>query len=110
MGDLNSYEGEAPLKALLARDLQDAIAVHLPVAQRYTYVYRGMSGALDHILVGSDLNASIVQTGIWHINADEPAFLAYDRDWTQNLSVYRSSDHDPLWVDMQLDRIQDVRR
>lgn len=102
MGDLNSYEGEAPLKYLMAHDLRDTIAERVSASERYTYIYHGMAGALDHILAGKAIDALITQAGIWHINADEPAFLAYDRDWTQSRNIYRSSDHDPIWVDLQL--------
>lgn len=101
MGDLNSYEGEAPLKSLMAHDLHNTIAERVPASQRYTYIYHGLAGALDHILAGKVIDALIERAGIWHINADEPAFLAYDRDWTQNRSIYRSSDHDPVWADLQ---------
>lgn len=101
MGDLNSYEGEAPLKYFMAHDLHDTVAERVPASQRYTYIYHGVAGALDHILAGKTIDALITQAGIWHINADEPAFLGYDRDWTQSRNIYRSSDHDPIWIDLQ---------
>ncbi|VEB45033.1 Uncharacterized protein conserved in bacteria [Chromobacterium violaceum] len=52
----------------------------------------------------------MADAGEWHINADEPTALEYGSEFKsaeqrQNYyapDAYRSSDHDPLYVDLQL--------
>jgi hypothetical protein len=58
------------------------LAGTLPPAERYSYVFEGMSQDLDHILVGPDLLASSV-FDIVHLGAEFPA-------------EERASDHDAL--------------
>ena len=52
----------------------------------------------------------MVDAGAWHINADEPRALDYNQDFKSDQQIddffaadaYRSSDHDPLHVDLNL--------
>jgi hypothetical protein len=52
-----------------------------------------------------------VAAGEWHINADEPTALEYSSEFkslTQQQNyyaadAYRSSDHDPLYIDLRAD-------
>jgi len=99
LGDLNAYSGEAPVAVLRRGGLADLVAGDLPRAQRYTYVYRSRSGALDHILAGTPLATDVASVRIWHINADEPAFVGYGGGRSAD-GPYRSSDHDPVIVDL----------
>jgi len=95
LGDLNAYAGEAALGPLRAAGLHDLIAARMPAARRYTYVYRGRSGYLDHALGNSALVRQVSRMTIWHVNADEPPFLA-----AEGAGVWRASDHDPVVVDL----------
>lgn len=99
LGDLNAYGAEDPVRHLTETGFTDLIAAHLPPGGRYTYVYRGESGFLDHALAGPTLAERIRGVHIWHINADEPALLGYDRPWIGRPQIYRASDHDPVMVD-----------
>lgn len=81
LGDLNDTAGSATLARLAAAGLVD-LAGTLPPAERYSYVFEGMSQDLDHILVGPDLLASSV-FDIVHLGAEFPA-------------EERASDHDAL--------------
>lgn len=104
VGDINAYGGEDPVQVFTGAGFVDLIAAHLPREQRYSYVHRGQSGYLDHLLAQPRLAAHVQRAGIWHINADEPWFLGYDgpRYRTASGRVFRSSDHDPVWVDLCL--------
>ncbi|MFW9945017.1 MAG: endonuclease/exonuclease/phosphatase family protein, partial [Candidatus Sifarchaeia archaeon] len=91
LGDLNSFEWEAPITTLEAGGLEDLIyRVHK--RSRYTYIYRGVSEVLDHILVTPSLKARFLKAKVVHFNVDFPAPLFGD-DPTTGVG---SSDHDVL--------------
>lgn len=106
MGDLNAYRMEEPLQYLEQNGWQHLApkdAVHS------SFVYRGRSGTLDHALASPQLKAKLQQFQHWGINADEPAVLDYNTEFkskAQQQSLYaptpyRSSDHDPLYMDFK---------
>lgn len=82
---------------LAAAGLVDLVAREVPAASRYSYVYEGRSGYLDHAWLDGPLPVQAVR--FWHINADEPPMLAYDGGVPGD-GVWRSSDHDPLLIDL----------
>lgn len=105
IGDLNAYGKEDPVLVLENAGLQDQIARFNDQAG-YSYVFDGESGYLDHALANADLAAKVTGTVHWHINADEPFVIDYNTEFKpQDLytdSPYRSSDHDPVIVGLQL--------
>ncbi len=88
LGDLNDFEFSPPLRELSRKGDLFNLVEALPVEDRYTYIFQGMSQALDHILVTPDL-ARRAGIFIAHVNADKSVQL-------------RSSDHDPLLAWFQL--------
>lgn len=103
MGDFNAYAQEDPIQSLLKSGYYNRIDAFNP--QAYSYVYDAQAGSLDHLLVSGLLTGRVVNQAKWSINADEPTLLQYDRA-TQNPawyapSAYRSSDHDPVYADIQ---------
>ena len=96
IGDINSYAAEDPVRLLQARGFGDLLA-SLPPEQRYTYVFRGESGNLDVALASESLAGDVTAARPWPINADEPAAL---HDFTRVDGPWRSSDHDPVVVDI----------
>ncbi|MEE4162137.1 MAG: ExeM/NucH family extracellular endonuclease [Woeseiaceae bacterium] len=108
IGDLNAYLREDPIRALengglvnlLDRDRGDLA---------YSYVYSGRAGALDHALATPALAGRVLRAGAWHSNADEPALYDYNLDFGRDPGLFdaatpwRSSDHDPVVVDIELD-------
>ncbi|MBC9868297.1 MAG: hypothetical protein F7O42_10540 [Opitutae bacterium] len=82
LGDLNDFEFSPPLRELSGKGELINLVEDLPVEDRYTYIFQGMSQALDHILVTPDL-ARRAGIFIAHVNADKSVQL-------------RSSDHDPI--------------
>ncbi|MCE2948056.1 MAG: ExeM/NucH family extracellular endonuclease [Betaproteobacteria bacterium] len=105
IGDLNAYGKEDPVDILTAAGLQDLIA-NFGGTTAYSYVFDGEAGYLDHALATPSLAAQVVGAGLWTINADEPSVIDYNTEFKpQDLytpEVFRSSDHDPVLVGMNL--------
>ncbi|AUH49749.1 DNA degradation protein EddB [Chromobacterium sp. ATCC 53434] len=107
IGDMNAYAKEDPIRAFEDGGLSNLLARFRKDA--YSYVYQGESGNLDHALADATLTKWVAGAGEWHINADEPTALEYgsefksasQRDNYYAPDAYRSSDHDPLYVDLQ---------
>jgi len=121
IGDLNSYDKEDPIDAILAGaddlsgtsdDYLDLIYTHVGEAA-YSYVFDGQVGYLDHALANKFLFSQITGTTIWHINADEPDLIDYDMNFKADAQdalymsdQYRSSDHDPVIIGLNLKTYQ----
>ncbi len=103
-GDLNAYGGEDPARALAAAGRVDLLAEHLPWRDRYTYVYRGEAGYLDHLQADPGLADRVAAVYTYPINADEPRFLRYDADDPDRVAgdAFRAADHDPVAVDLSV--------
>jgi predicted extracellular nuclease len=106
MGDLNAYAAEDPITVLEQAGLAGQTGRFVRPAERYSYVFDGQSGELDHVLAGRDLARRITGAAIWHINSDEPLILDYNTEYNPpglyRPDAYRSSDHDPLLVGLRL--------
>ncbi|HEX5505883.1 MAG TPA: endonuclease/exonuclease/phosphatase family protein [Thermomicrobiales bacterium] len=88
-GDLNDVLGSDPLRALTALAPLRELALDVPPAERYSFIDRGASEVLDHILVTPNLVTALVDVTYAHFDADYPASRAGDT------TVIRVSDHDP---------------
>ncbi|MEX0385707.1 ExeM/NucH family extracellular endonuclease [Spiribacter onubensis] len=95
LADFNAYAQEAAITAWLDAGFVDLLAEALPPGERYTYNYRGLAGYLDHALATPSLMSRIDGVHVWHINADEPAYLD-----DEAAGIWRSSDHDPMVIDL----------
>jgi predicted extracellular nuclease len=91
LGDLNDIPASQPLGVLASAGLWNA-ARSIPRAARYTYIYRGISQTLDHVLVNAPLAINWVDVQPIHLGADYPAI------YEDQPGIYRASDHDPLRV------------
>ncbi len=106
MGDLNAYRMELPLQQL-EQDGWKHLAK--PDEVHTSFVFKGRSGSLDHALASPALHQQLQQFSHWHINADEPEVLDYNMEHKSKTQVdawyqptpYRSSDHDPLFMDFK---------
>jgi uncharacterized protein len=117
IGDLNSYDKEDPIDMIklgsddisgTADDFTDMVA-HFNGEYAYSYVYDGQLGYLDHALGSSSLLDKTTGVTVWHINADEPDIIDYDmtyksdnQDLLYEPNAYRSSDHDPVVIGLEL--------
>ncbi|MGY1593895.1 ExeM/NucH family extracellular endonuclease [Geodermatophilus sp. SYSU D00708] len=95
LGDLNAYTQEDPVEALRAAGLTELGERFDP--DRYSYVFDGRSGSLDHALATPSLAARVTGLAHWPVNAVESSAYQYDGDPALYApDPYRSSDHDPL--------------
>lgn len=109
MGDLNAYAKEDPITTLEAAGLVNLIERFIGT-DAYTYVFQGEAGYLDHALASAELTAHVTNVQDYRINADEPRVLDYNEEFktTEQISglysvdLWRSSDHDPIVVQMML--------
>jgi uncharacterized protein len=105
MGDFNSYLLEDPPKELEAAG-HESLLKRVPANDRFTYVFGGETGALDHAYASDSLKSQVTGVGVWHINADEPTVLDYNTESKPDdryaATPYRASDHDPVLVALTL--------
>jgi len=104
VGDFNAYAHEPPILEFE----KQGYTLLSDQENDYSYVYQGVAGALDHALANEYLLPSVARAGYWHINADEIRILDYNSEnkpaklfehWRYD-GPHRSSDHDPLIVDL----------
>jgi uncharacterized protein len=110
IGDLNAYTFERPITTIEAGGYVNLIREHGGLGA-YSYVFNGESGYLDHALANESLAAKVSGVTEWHINPDEPIALEYGTSFKSPGQIesfydpgpFRSSDHDPVIVGLQLD-------
>jgi len=108
IGDLNSYDKEDPIDAILAGGYTDLL-YHFIGEDAYSYVFDGQTGYLDYGLANAAMMDEITGATVWHINADEPDLIDYDtsfkgpnQDAIYAPDAYRSSDHDPVIIGLDV--------
>jgi predicted extracellular nuclease len=89
IGDLNDFMDSEPLEVLEDGGLRNKMW-NVNKKNRYTYIYRGVSEVLDHILITPTLLGKWRCTHVLHFNADWP-YRTYRYDTT---SAHWSTDHD----------------
>ncbi|MDQ0260958.1 ExeM/NucH family extracellular endonuclease [Sinomonas atrocyanea] len=103
VGDFNAYQFEDPIKVLTDAGYIDQEAR----TGKHTYAFGGMVGSLDHVLASPAADAAVSGADVWNINAYESIALEYSR-YNYNVTdyyvadQYRSSDHDPFVLGMNL--------
>ncbi len=120
IGDLNAYAQEAPITTLETAGYTDLLEAFVPFDDRYSYVFRGATGYLDHALANDSQLANVAGAAVWHINADEPRFTDYNDDIIDptepsgdlnpaaafSPDAYRSSAHDPVLVGLDMEAVE----
>lgn len=94
LGDLNAYRMEDPLRALLDAGLVDLTGA-AGGPHQFSYVFAGQSGTLDHALASPALARLVFRAQIININSPYPPGMDLQPAWL------RSSDHDPVVVDLR---------
>ena len=123
VGDMNSYAKEDPILAFEKANYK-VLLNDEKIGQgksAYSYVFgvasdangNGGAGNLDHAIADATLYPLVKRTFAWHINADEPTALDYNDEFKNdaqkiafyNADAFRSSDHDPVIVDLDLNDV-----
>lgn len=109
LGDFNAYTQEDPIEKLRSFGFEPLETG----TGKYSYSYDGQSGSLDHVLASPSARGLVTGTDIWNINAVEALALEYSRYNYNALnfyetSPYRSSDHDPVIVGLDLSSTTDI--
>ena len=107
VGDMNAYSKEDPIAVFTEASFTD-LKTQQWGDQHYSYVYGGESGSLDHAFASASLSEKVAAVSSWAINADEPPVLDYNLEYQSEAQqanyyaadAYRSSDHDPVLVDL----------
>lgn len=101
LGDFNAYSQEDPIEVLRGEGFIDLGETF--DEGRYSYVFDEMSGSLDHALATGALAAKVTDLTHWNINAVESFAYQYTGDPAlYAANPYRSSDHDPLVLGIDL--------
>lgn len=111
LGDFNAYAMEDPMMEL--RQYNYINIANRMAPEGYSYIYRGEMGSLDHILTHSSIMDAVTGIDFWNINSDEPIALQYSLRYKsprqQNTlyapTPYRSSDHDPVIIEINSRRL-----
>jgi hypothetical protein len=118
MGDLNSYAMEETIDVIKigSDDLADTDDDWTNLIEQYqgefaySFTFDGQAGYLDHALASATTVSQVNKAAEWHINSDEPDLLDYDttfkppaQEAIYEANAYRSSDHDPVIVGLDLD-------
>ncbi|MAC79314.1 MAG: hypothetical protein CML66_14780 [Rhodobacteraceae bacterium] len=107
LGDLNSYAMEDPITYLTSQGYTDLAGMYLGDAA-YSYVFDGQIGTLDYALADEDFTRIVSGVTEWHINSDESDALDYNLEYGRDPDIYdasvpyRTSDHDPILVGIDL--------
>jgi predicted extracellular nuclease len=110
IGDLNSYAKEDPIDVFIGAGFSD-LGAEFGGVSSYSFAFDGQWGSLDYALASPSMREQVTGAAKDHINADEPAVLDYNTNFksaAQQVSLYatdefRTSDHDPVLVGLQLD-------
>ena len=102
MGDFNAYTQEDPIERLRTAGYSD-LGTRFDEG-RYSYVFDDMSGSLDHALATATLTDKVTGVAHWNINSVESFAYQYGGDPALYAPhPYRSSDHDPVVLGVDLD-------
>ncbi len=99
MGDLNAYGKEDPIMTLIEGGMTD-LHRYFHADSSYSYVFRSQAGYLDHALANVTMLTQVTGMQAYHINSDESDSYTYDKSNDQ--TMFRSSDHDPILVGLAL--------
>ena len=106
MGDLNAYAKEDPIRAFTDAGMYD-LHRYFHGDNSYSYVYGEQAGYLDHAICNESLRKQVTGMNAWHVNSDEADQYTYDK--SNDLTVFRYSDHDPVLVGLRLDSTLSIR-
>lgn len=119
IGDLNAYAQEDPIVAFADGGFANVIEQKIG-KDAFSFIFRGAVGTLDYVLANDKASQLISGIAEWNINASEPVVFDYNQELPSSSlekplqyvdgSAFRSSDHDPVIVALQLDLKGDINK
>lgn len=100
MGDLNAYGMEDPITTMTQRGMYN-LHREFHADSSYSYTFGDQAGYLDHALCNSTMFGQVTGMMGFHINSDESDDYTYDK--SNDNTMFRCSDHDPVIVGLRLD-------
>jgi uncharacterized repeat protein (TIGR01451 family) len=105
IGDLNAYALEDPITTLTNGGLTNLVD-----NSAYSFQFNGQWGTLDYALASASLESQVTGAAEFPINSDEPVVLDYNTEFKSagqvsgfyNPGPFRSSDHDPVVIGLDL--------
>lgn len=99
MGDLNCYAMTTPIQVFKDRGLIDLHrAFHADSS--YSYMFSNLASYIDHAICNPTLFRQVTGMAAYHINSDEDDRYTYDK--SNDNTMFRCSDHDPVLVGLRL--------
>ena len=100
MGDMNSYAKTDPIFVFTNQGMIDLHrAFHADSS--YSYMYSKRASYIDHAICNETLYPQVTGMAAFHINSDEDDYYTYDK--SDDRTMFRCSDHDPVLVGLKLD-------
>lgn len=106
LGDFNAYAKEDPVTAMTDAGYTDLD--HALGGGQSSYVFDGQAGTLDYAFASGDIMDNVTGVTTWDINSSEPDALDYNTDFGRDTTMfdgtepYRTSDHDPIIIGLDL--------
>ncbi len=100
LGDFNDYVLSDVWTQLREGGVLIDATDHVPVQERYSYIFDGISQLIDGILVSPGLAHRVKEAAITHVNADYPVAYAFDEG--QSATPFHASDHDPVLLTLSV--------
>jgi predicted extracellular nuclease len=114
VGDFNAYGREDPIDDLAGNGYVDETGRF--GTSDYSYIIDGASGRLDYAISSPSMSSKVLFATHWRINADEAVMYDYNVEFRApaltcgglcppdlyQANAFRSSDHDPVLVELQL--------
>ena len=101
MGDLNCYAFTDPI--LVFTENHHMLDLHraFHADSSYSYMFGGQASYIDHAISNETLFRQVTGMCAYHINSDEDDKYTYDK--SNDRTMFRCSDHDPVLVGLKLD-------
>ena len=101
MGDLNCYAFTEPIMVFTQTYKMLDLHRAFHADSSYSYMFGGMASYIDHAITNETLYRQITGMSGYHINSDEDDKYTYDK--SNDRTMFRCSDHDPVLVGLKLD-------
>ena len=101
MGDMNCYAKTDPIMVFTEKSKMLDLHRAFHADSSYSYMFGGLASYIDHAISNETLYRQVTGMAGYHINSDEDDYYTYDK--SNDKTMFRCSDHDPVLVGLKLD-------